>query len=51
MDWARLKVYGEQRQPIIHKLSSEEKMIQVEKILNEHRYLPFISGSAGDCLL
>ena len=30
MDWARLKVYGEQRQPIIHKLSGEEKMIQVE---------------------
>ena len=42
MDWARLKVYGEQRQPIIHKLSSEEKMIQVEKIPDEqYRYLSF----------
>ena len=29
MDWARLKVYGEQSQPLIHKLSREEKKIQV----------------------
>ena len=38
MDWARLKVYGEQRQPIIHKLSSEQKMIQVEKISRIREY-------------
>ena len=30
MDWARLKVYGEQRPPLIHELDREEKMIQVD---------------------
>ena len=33
MDWARLKVYGEQRPPIIHQLGREEKMIQ--EVLDE----------------
>ena len=28
MDWARLKVYGEQMPPIIHQISREEMMIQ-----------------------
>ena len=32
MDWARLHVYGEWKEPIIHKLGHEEKMIQVEQI-------------------
>ena len=34
VDWARLKVYGEQSQPLIHKLSREEKMIQVLYMLS-----------------
>ena len=34
MDWARLKVYGEQSQPLIHKLSREEKMIQVLDLIS-----------------
>ena len=45
MDWARLKVYGEQSQPLIHKLSREEKMIQVLDLLSR----AVVLGQIANC--